>query len=178
MYKPPGGKWSVVTNDFDEDFGGTRAAPAAAAACAWNKVRNGPRHSFYYGSWDPADFQACTPVENPYDSACWNGTRPLYSVCEAMPPEWGAFWTNYFLKVFRVEFNQTLKELSATSGSPLHKDNVLKILAEEEARYDDEEAQKAPGGRLCDFKTTVAAYKEWIPARHGFLQEQIKAWGL
>jgi spore coat protein CotH len=76
-----------------------------------------------------------------------------------------------FFKTFKPEFNQRLLELDATVLKP---DNVIKVLNDSMAAFSMKDWMADPATRACDAAARMDRIRQWAPARHAALLQQIR----
>ena len=94
----------------------------------------------------------------------------LYVGLEGVGGPWWNRTKDSFLQVFRPEYEARLLELNNTV---LHPDNVLGKLDEVVAEYDLDEIGASPSGPSCDFVGREGVFRNFVTARHAFVNAQL-----
>lgn len=103
-----------------------------------------------------------------------NGASTSLYVGEENDPDNRNGWWNYFkdsfLRAYRTEFEDRIKELNQTL---LHPDKIKQIVDEIYAAADPDAAAAAPAGTSCDYQGEVDSFKRFVDERHQVIIDRL-----
>jgi len=97
-------------------------------------------------------------------------TSTLYTGLQGVGSQWWNRTKDSFLQVYLPEYEARLLELNNTI---LHPDNVLAKLDGAVAEYDLAEISEMPSGPACNYTAREAAFREFVTARHAFVNDEL-----
>ncbi len=137
-YLRPDGRWIILQQDFDLEWGlGPFWPDRRCPPCGSHKATA----SFYIGQEnDPSNVNKFS------------------------------YFKDATLRAFRKEYDDRLRELARTVLAP---DNVLKLIDEGAAAFNNEDWNQSPSTGRCDVKGAVEEMRTWTRARHAALVSRL-----